>query len=151
VADPVRALVEMRRVCRPGGLIAARDSDYPAFTFAPADADMERAIAAYGKLTRVNRAHWDAGRRLLGWVHAAGFGEVVASASVWCFATDEERAWWGGLWADRFTRSAMSDQLLRHGIADRDDLQAFADGWRRWAASPDGWFAALHGEILATA
>jgi len=151
VADPVGALVEMRRVCRPGGLVAARDSVYPAFTFAPDEPDLSRAVVAYGELTRVNRAHWDAGRLLVGWAHAAGFTEVAASASVWCFATDEERAWWGGLWADRFTESSMADQLVTHGIAGRDDLRAFAAGWRRWADSPDGWFAALHGEILATA
>ena len=151
VADPVAALVEMRRVCRPGGLVAARDSDYPAFTYAPGDVDLDRAIAAYGALTRVNRARWDAGRLLLGWAHAAGFSEVEPSASVWCFATEESRAWWGGLWADRFTSSDMADQLLAHGLADRADLTAFADGWRRWAVSPDGWFAALHGEVLATA
>jgi len=151
VADPVRALVELRRVCRPGGLVAARDADYPAFTFAPAEPDLTRAIAAYGELTRVNRAHWDAGRHLLGWAHAAGCTDVVASASVWCFATDEERDWWGGLWADRFADSPMADQLLAHGIADGDDLVAFADGWRRWAGSPDGWFAVLHGEVLVRA
>jgi SAM-dependent methyltransferase len=151
VADPVRALVELRRVCRPGGIVAARDSIYPSFVFAPADPDLDRAITAYGALTRVNRAHWDAGRLLLGWAHAAGFTEVAPSASVWCFATDEERGWWGGLWADRFTSSAMADQLLEHGIATRDDLGEFAAGWRRWASSPDGWFAVPHGEILATA
>ena len=151
VADPVRALVEFRRVCRPGGLVAARDSIYPSFTYAPDDADLARAIDAYGALTRVNRARWDAGKLLLGWAHAAGFTEVTASASVWCFATDEERAWWGGLWADRFEHSAMADQLVANGLADGDDLAEFAAGWRRWAASPDGWFAVPHGEILATA
>jgi len=151
VADPVAALVEMRRVCRPGGVVAARDSVYRAFTFGPDEPDLTRALAAYVELTRVNRADCDAGRRLLGWAHAAGFDEVDASASVWCFSTDEERAWWGGLWADRFTDSSMAAQLLEHGIADRADLHAFADGWRRWAESADGWFAVLHGEILATA
>ena len=149
VADPVAALVEMRRVCRPGGLVAARDGDYPAFTFAPVEPDMVLAIAAYGRLTRINRAHWDAGRRLLGWAQAAGFTDVTPSASVWCFATPDERAWWGGLWADRFIRSSMAEQLLGHGLATRPELEAFAAGWRRWADAPDGWFAALHGEILA--
>jgi SAM-dependent methyltransferase len=151
VADPVGALVEMRRVCRPGGVVAARDGDYPAFTYAPAEPDLDRAIVAYGEVTRVNRAHWDAGRHLFGWAHAAGFAEVAPSASVWCFATDEDRAWWGGLWADRATQSAWAHQLVEYGIAEQSDLRAFADGWRRWAASPDGWFAVLHGEIVAVA
>jgi ubiquinone/menaquinone biosynthesis C-methylase UbiE len=45
VADPVAALMEMRRVCRPRGVVAARDSDYPSFAFAPEVADLTRAIA----------------------------------------------------------------------------------------------------------
>jgi len=153
VADPVAALVEMRRVCRPGGLVAARDADYPSFVFAPEEPDITRAIAAYGTLTRINRAHWDAARHLLGWAHAAGFVDVAPSASVWCFANEEDRAWWGGLWADRFAAPAsfLGGQLERHGIADRSELEAFGAGWHRWAESPDGWFAVLHGEILATA
>jgi ubiquinone/menaquinone biosynthesis C-methylase UbiE len=153
VADPVAALVEMRRVCRPGGRVAARDADYPTFTFWPPEPEVDRAIAAYGELTRRNRANWDAGRRLLALAHAAGFDEVVPSASVWCFATPAERAWWGDLWADRFAApgSFLGAQLVGHGLADRSDLDAFAAGWRHWAASGDGWFAVVHGEILATA
>ena len=152
VADPVAALVEMRRVCRPGGLVAARDGDYPAFTFAPAEPDLDRAIAAYGELTRANRAHWDAGRHLLGWAHAAGFTEVVRLrlGVVLRHRGGPGVVGWpvgrpvrpGRRWP-----TSCSDT----GSPTGADLEAFADGWRRWAASPDGWFAVLHGEILATA
>ena len=151
LGDPVAALREMRRVCRPGGQVAARDSDYPVMTFFPDDPELQRSLAGYGQLTRVNGANWDAGRRLLHWAHRAGFTEVVASASAWCFATPEDRGWWGGLWADRFTQSALAEQLLAHRIATDEDLVSFAAAWRRWASSPDGWFAVLHGEVVATA
>lgn len=150
VGDPVAALVEMRRVCRPGGLVAVRDGDYPGFRYFPEEPDLDRAIAAYGRLTRANGANWDAGRRLLHWANQAGFASVEASASTWCFATTEDRAWWGGLWADRFTRSDLARQLLERRFADRSDLESFARGWRQWASSPDGWFAVLHGEVLCT-
>src|SRR6202167_4814397 len=37
LGDPVAALAEMRRVCRPGGLVAARDSDYGGMLWVPDD------------------------------------------------------------------------------------------------------------------
>ncbi len=151
VGDPAAALTEMRRVCRRGGIVAVRDGDYPAMTYFPEDPHMARAFEAYGSLTRLNGASWDAGRRLLDWALGVGFSSVIPSASAWCFATPGDRAWWGNLWADRFTQSALADQLLAHGIATMDELCLFADAYRRWAAAPGGWFAVLHGEIICTA
>lgn len=151
LGQPVEALIEMRRVCRPGGIVAVRDSDYPQMAWFPDDGDLGRAFEAYGAVTRINGANWDAGRRLLSWSLAAGFTEVVPSASVWCFATPEERTWWGELWAERFTRSSLADQLLAHQVAGQHDLEDFAAAFRHWATAGDGWFSVLHGEILATA
>jgi ubiquinone/menaquinone biosynthesis C-methylase UbiE len=150
VGDPVAALIEMQRVCRPGGLVAARDGDYPAMIFYPAYPEVERSLGAYQAATLANGAQCDAGRKLLSWAHQAGFTSVAPSASTWCFATPEDRAWWGDLWADRVTQSSLAEQLLARGIATEADLAGFAQGWRDWAAEPDGWFAILHGEVICT-
>ena len=151
IADPVAALRAMRGACRPGGIVAARDADYEAMTWYPADPMLDSWLDLYRAVARSNRAEPDAGRRLLAWAHEAGFTDVTASASVWCFATEADRAWWGGSWAERVTTSALAEQALGRGLATQDDLDAMGDAFRRWAAHPDAWFTVLNGEILGRA
>lgn len=151
VADPVRALREMRRVCRPGGIVAVRDSDYAAFTWYPAMPEIDRWLELYQAAARANGGEPDAGRRLLSWARAAGFEQVTATAGVWCFADPADRAYWGGMWADRILSSALADQLLDEGLSTREELERISAAWRTWTDDPDGWFTILHGEILATA
>lgn len=150
LSDPIAALREMRRVCRPDGVVAVRDADYEAFTWAPDDERLVAWLDIYRRVARANDAEPDAGRYLKSWALDAGFTDVTASASVWCFSDAEDRRWWGDLWAERVLSSDMARQAVDGNHASHADLESIATAFRTWAAQPDGWFAVLHGEVIAT-
>ena len=149
LSDPIRALREMHRVLAPGGLVAVRDADYSKFTWSPQDARLDRWMALYHDITKNNGAEADAGRYLVDWIREAGFVESMPSVSTWLFRSDEERQWWGGLWADRVLKSEFASQGLEFELTTTAELNEIRLAFLEWADNPEADFAVVHDEVLA--
>lgn len=144
------ALMQMRAVTKPGGIVAAREVDFAAMTWYPESSGLEEWMDTYELVARANGGEPDAGRRLVSWALKAGFTRenITTSAGAWCFSTPEEREWWCKLWADRTVSSNFKTTALKNGIVDEEKLHRIATSFTEWSAFEDGWFSVPNGEII---
>ena len=149
VSRPVEVLRELRRVVKPGGVVAARDVDYAGTIWYPELPGLELWMRVYQATHRGNGGEPNAGRRLKAWALEAGFAEVETRASIWNFSDATDREWWGGMWEARVLQSAFAGDALGKGVATQGQLEEISRAWREWADSPEGWLAMPHGEVLA--
>jgi len=149
LARPIEALLAMRRLLGPGGIVAVRDSDYGTSTWNPPDARLQRWLEIYHAIAARNGGEADAGRYLYGWLHAAGFADVSLSGTTWTFPGHDSVEGWASSWAERTTRSNLAVKAVEYAIASAAELEAIAEGFRQWSRNPAAFFSIGHVEALA--
>lgn len=148
LTDPVRAISEMRRVLKPGGLLAVRDADYATMCPSPKFPEFDDWNELYHQVAYRNRAEPDAGRELTRWVRAAGFHDYELRPDVATFDGEDARTW-GRTWSQRILHSEVGSQALEYGYAEQSDLDRISEGWTRFAEAEEPFFMFAQIAVLA--
>ncbi|KAH9896347.1 methyltransferase-UbiE family protein [Xylariomycetidae sp. FL2044] len=148
---PVRGLREMRRVCKPGGIVCAREVDWQTLVIHPRVPGVLETMAMIGKLAGAKGTVL-AGGRAREFARAAGFepASVEASAAVVCYANAAERQWCGEHMVRRLEASSSRQRALELGLVTEEEVASMVPGWREWSRLDDGFYCLTDGQIICT-
>ncbi len=138
--EPLKALHEMRRVLKPGGVIGLCDGDTTGNILTPSNPILEEWLTIANRI-RVHNGGTDRfggqHRRLL---REAGFSDIEASAYVEPFGTPEATQWWGSeFMAKTMLEPQIVDTAIALGLTDRAKLEQMAAAWKEWGQHPDAF------------
>jgi SAM-dependent methyltransferase len=123
LAEPLRALGEIRRILKRGGFVALRSPDWGGFVLHPWSVEIASAVADYQAMQRANGGEIHAGRKLGSWLRAAGFERTMVSASY-----------------ELYPDSCLIAEYLAQQL-DTGKFRRAATILRDWAQTPDALFA----------
>ncbi|KAJ5166678.1 S-adenosyl-L-methionine-dependent methyltransferase [Penicillium canariense] len=145
----VEGLKEMRRVCKPGGLVCARECDWRSAVIHPPVPEVLEAMKLVEGLTALKRTS-PYGGMARSWAESAGFkaADIEASAAAVYYTSPEEARWWGETMAQRLEQGSSLDKGIKEGLISQDQRDTLPLGWRKWSEQSDALFSMTDVQIV---
>ena len=146
----VNAVKEMRRVCKTGGYVAAREPDCATCVVHPYSSLIQEWIASHNQLQLNEGSEPNGGRHLAEWAIAAGFApkNVTVTCNVLEYFGEQQVKFWGELYADRMSREE-GERAVRAGLATHERIGQWRDAYLEWSKTEGAIWAMMHMRLLA--
>ena len=141
--EPVRALVEMRRVLGPGGIVGVCEPDYGTRAFSPATPLMQQWFALIIRGFQHNGGDPFVGRHQRRLLLEAGFVRAEASASVYSAGSLEETRRLAALY-----KAVQAQTALAEGWVTQATVDAMVAEIDAWAERPDAFYTLTYCEAV---
>ncbi len=149
IPDTQAVLAEVKRVLKPGGIIASRELIAGSTLFEPSSDDLDAAFATFCKLLAANGGHPDMGKELKNVFLQAGFDDVQATASFDFFSSVEDVAFLNTFVSEWFFMPQVMSAAIQYGLATQEDFDRWRIAVDEWSNHPGAVGGLAYGECIA--
>ena len=138
VPDTAAVLSEVKRVLKPGGIVASREMFVESSFLEPGGEDVTSAWATFSRLLAANGGHPQMGKELKNTFQQAGFSDVRVGGSFTFFGTDADVAFLHKFIMDWFYSPDVIEAATKYGIATHEQFDTWKQGLDDWREAPRG-------------
>ena len=147
LSEPGRALTEIHRVLKPGGVVGLKEFDHGGDITYPPEPAMVKYDEFYRRLRREFGHDPEGGRKIGALLFDAGFRDVRMSASYESLSGRETLRGAAHVFIGLLTEG-WSEAFQSRGWATTEDIEAMKDAWLKFAESPGALFASTWCEAI---
>lgn len=147
LGQPKRAVLEMKRVLRAGGILGLRDADIDGDVYHPENPVLQKFWSLAERVSAAGGGDMRFGRKQRALLRECGFNEIRASASYDSYGDAQSVEGFSRFWADVFM-AQHREAILAAGWASAQELEELIGAMRTWGQDPNAFYARCRCEAI---